>query len=113
MARPRKHADEANDAFAALAEPSRRRALELLAGGEKSVQDLARHFPMSLAAVSQHLHVLHGAGLVTRREDGRRRLYSLDRAGFASVRNWLDDIARFWDGALTRLAAHLEDEAKR
>jgi len=109
MARPRKHADETHDAFAALAEPSRRRALELLAGGEQSVQDLARHFPMSLAAVSQHLQVLPGAGLVTRREAGRRRLYAIDRAGLASVRDWLDDVARFWDGALDRLQRHLDD----
>src|SRR5262245_53530326 len=110
MSRPRKHEDEMPDAFGALAEPSRRRALELLAGGEKSVQELGQHFPMSLAAVSQHLQILHSAGLVKRREAGRRRLYSIDRAGLASVHNWLEGLSQFWNGALNRLEAHLDDD---
>ncbi|HEY7551928.1 MAG TPA: metalloregulator ArsR/SmtB family transcription factor [Hyphomicrobiaceae bacterium] len=109
MSRPRKHVDEAPDVFDALADRSRRRALELLAAGEKSVQDLTDHFPMSLAAVSQHLQVLHAAGLVKRREVGRRRLYAINRDGLVSARDWIESLARFWDGALDRLERHLDN----
>jgi DNA-binding transcriptional ArsR family regulator len=112
MSRPRKREDEPPDAFVALAEPSRRRALELLAAGEKSVQELGRHFPMSLAAVSQHLQVLHSAGLVKRREAGRQRLYSIDRAGLDSVGSWIETLAQFWTEALDRLEAHLDDDTR-
>jgi DNA-binding transcriptional ArsR family regulator len=101
--------DDARDVFEALADRSRRRTLELLAAGEKSVQDLADHFPMSLAAVSQHLQVLHAAGLVKRREVGRRRLYAIDRDGLASARDWIEGLARFWDGALDRLEQHVDN----
>jgi DNA-binding transcriptional ArsR family regulator len=113
MSRPRKRVSEPHDAFSAIAEPSRRRALELLAGGEKSVQDLARHFPVSLAAISQHLQVLHAAGLVKRRELGRQRLYAVNYSGLDQVRNWLEDLARFWEGALARLEAHLDEDTRR
>jgi DNA-binding transcriptional ArsR family regulator len=109
MARPRRQVDDARDVFVALADRSRRRALELLAAGEKSVQDLADHFPMSLAAVSQHLQVLHAAGLVKRREVGRRRLYAINRDGLASASDWIEGLARFWGGALDRLERHLDD----
>src|SRR5262245_59000428 len=103
MTRPRKHVDDTRDVFGALAQPSHRRALDLLHAGEKSVQDLADHFPVSLAAVSQHLQVLHAAGLVKRRDVGRRRLYAIDRDGLVSARDWIESLARFWDGALDRL----------
>ncbi|MBX9592000.1 MAG: metalloregulator ArsR/SmtB family transcription factor [Hyphomonadaceae bacterium] len=112
MARPRRRADETRDVFEALADSNRRRALELLAGGEKSVQDLADHFPMSLAAVSQHLQVLHSAGIVKRREAGRRRYYAIDPSGVVSVQAWLAGLVRFWDGALERLQTHLDDQAR-
>lgn len=109
MTRPRKQVDDARDVFGALADRRRRRALELLAAGEKSVQDLADHFPMSLAAVSQHLQVLHTAGLVKRREVGRRRLYAINRDGLVSARDWIEGLARFWDDALDRLERHLDN----
>lgn len=112
MSRPRRRADEGRDVFEALADPNRRRALELLSAGEKSVQDLADHFPVSLAAVSQHLQVLHAAGIVKRREAGRRRLYAIDRTGLAPAQAWLDGIARFWDEALDRLETHLDDKTR-
>jgi DNA-binding transcriptional ArsR family regulator len=67
---------------------------------------------MSMAAVSQHLQVLHAAGLVQRREAGRRRLYAIDRAGIASVHGWLENLARFWSGALDRLERHLDDDSR-
>ena len=111
MPRPRKRSQQTRDAFGALADPHRRRALELLSSGEKSVQDLAKHFPMSLAAVSQHLQVLHAAGVVKRREAGRQRLYAIDRAGLASAHSWLAGLLHFWEGALDRLEANLDQDS--
>lgn len=112
MVRPRKQAADRGDVFHALADPTRRRVLELLSAGEQSVQDLAGHFPSSFAAVSQHLQTLHDAGLVQRREAGRRRLYTIDRAGLAGARAWIDGLAGFWDDAIDRLEAHLDDDER-
>lgn len=113
MARPHKQATDTGDVFQALADPHRRQMLAYLAAGERGVQDVAGQFPISLAAVSQHLQILHQAGLVTRREAGRRRLYCVDPAGLAAVRTWIDGLARFWESAIDRLEAHLDDDAGR
>ena len=107
MTRPQKREAE-YDVFHALGDAKRRRMLELLADREHDVQQMAGHFKISLAAVSQHLQVLHEAKLVRRQEAGRRRIYAIDPAGLTSARNWLDDVAKFWTEALDRLEAHLE-----
>ena len=79
--------------FGALGDPVRRRILELLADGEQSVGTLvtalATQRPISQPAVSQHLRVLHDAGLVRVRADGTRRLYALDPDGLAGAGDWL------------------------
>jgi DNA-binding transcriptional ArsR family regulator len=72
---------------------------ELLRSGPRSVGELAAELPVSRPAVSQHLRVLEGAGLVTHRKDGTRHLYELDGAGVAELRVWVDG---FWDEALAR-----------
>lgn len=109
MARPHKPTTDSGDVFQALADPNRRRLLAYLAAGERGVQDVAGNFPISIAAVSQHLQILHTAGLVRRREAGRQRLYSVDPAGLDTVRAWIDGLARFWEAAVDRLEAHLDD----
>lgn len=80
--------------MAALGDPVRRAILQLLAEGEQPVgavvEALAAVRPISRPAISQHLTVLRGAGLVTMRAEGNRRLYALDPAGIAAVRAWLD-----------------------
>src|SRR5215216_3403981 len=76
--------------FAALADPTRRQVFEKLRDGPLAVVDLARGLPVSRPAVSQHLKVLKEAGLVRDRQEGRRRLYSLDPQGLAQLRGWLD-----------------------
>ena len=112
MARPRKLPTDHGDAFQALADPTRRRLLETLnATGEHSVQDLADQFPVSFAAISQHLRILHDAGLLKRREAGRHRLYTVDPAGFEPVRAWVEGLAQFWDSAVDRLERHLDEAA--
>jgi DNA-binding transcriptional ArsR family regulator len=90
-----------------LADPTRRSIFERLADGPQAVGDLARHFPVSRPAVSQHLRALKDAGLVRDRPDGRRRVYAVDPKGVGEVRAWLDDL---WDRALTAFAAAVEEE---
>jgi len=79
------------NALDALADPTRRRIVELLADDERSAGEIASHFPTSRPGVSRHLRVLHDAGLVRVREDGRRRLYSLDPAPLAELNAWLEN----------------------
>ena len=83
--------------FSALADPTRRAIFERLARGPSAVGDLAREFPVSRPAVSQHLRVLKDAGLVTDRRDGNRRLYAVDPRGVEAMRAYFDS---FWSDAL-------------
>jgi DNA-binding transcriptional ArsR family regulator len=82
----------------ALGDPTRRAVLEVLRGGARPVGEIARHLPVSRPAVSQHLRVLKEAGLVRDRQDGARRLYSVDAAGLSALREYLET---YWDTALT------------
>ena len=88
-----------------LHDPTRRRVLELLRGGERSVGELTEQLPVSQPAVSQHLGVLKSAGLVTVRPVGTRRLYRVDPDGLSAVRAWVDS---FWDDALAAFVEHAE-----
>jgi DNA-binding transcriptional ArsR family regulator len=97
-----------NRTFAALADPTRRRILEHLAGGERCVTDLARPYRMSLPAVSKHLRVLENAGLVRRRRDGRVHCLKLDAAPMKQASQWIDDYRRFWEESLDRLEEYLQ-----
>src|SRR5580704_14528433 len=94
-----------NAAFAALADPTRRRVLERLASGPRAVGEIAAGLPVSRPAVSQHLKVLKDAGLVSDRAMGARRIYAIDPAGLGPMRAWLD---QFWDQALAAFAAEFE-----
>lgn len=95
------------DALSAAAEPTRRRLLQLLATGPRTVSDLAEQFTVTRPAISQHLAVLADAGLVTVRKDGRQRLYSVVPAGIARLRAEID---RFWS---TELDLLVDDATKR
>lgn len=93
-------------AFQAIAEPSRRRILEILADADElSSGEIAAHFTQTAAAVSQHLGVLEHARLVSIRREGTRRLYRLRPDGFLELRGYLE---RFWTRALGRLKAAVE-----
>ena len=84
----------------ALGDPTRRRVLELVReGGQSPVGVIAEAMPVSRPAVSQHLRVLEGAGLVTCVKQGTRHLYAVQPDGLAVLRLWLDG---FWDEALLR-----------
>jgi DNA-binding transcriptional ArsR family regulator len=93
--------------FSALAEPTRRAIFERLAAGPRSVGELAAELPVSRPAVSQHLKVLKGAGLVDDRAQGTRRLYRVDPEGVGAMRDYLDG---FWDQALTAFKTAVEEE---
>jgi DNA-binding transcriptional ArsR family regulator len=78
--------------FAALADPTRRRIVEMLAARELPAGEIARRFDMTAPAVSQHLKLLRDAGIVQVRRDAQRRIYALDPGGLAELDAWL---ARF------------------
>lgn len=83
------------DAFAAIADANRRYLLEELRRGPKTVNELAGGLPVSRPAVSQHLKALRDAGLVSVRNEGTRRVYRVEEAGFLKLNLWLD---QFWQG---------------
>jgi DNA-binding transcriptional ArsR family regulator len=94
-------------AFEAIAEPTRRRIVELLADGERSAGEIASHFSTSRPGISRHLRVLHEHGLVTARAEGTRRLYALDPAPLAEVDEWLERYRRFWPNRLDALETEI------
>ncbi len=98
------------DVFRAIADPNRRRILDLLAAGEAPAQELAARFDMSFAAVSQHLKVLLDAGLVARRAAGRSRIYRLTPERLRTVEEWAASYRKFWEAALDRLGEYLDSE---
>ncbi len=95
--------------FEVVAEPTRRRILDLLLTGERAVGELVAELAMSQPAVSRHLRVLRDAGLVATRTDAQRRLYRLDARPLAAVDEWLEPYRRLWAGRLDRLARHLDE----
>lgn len=95
--------------FAALADPTRRRILEHLAGGERCVTDLAKPHRMSLPAVSKHLRVLEQAGLVKRRRDGRVHSLKLEAKPMKEVQQWIEEYRRFWEESFDRLDDYLKE----
>ena len=93
--------------FSALADGTRRRIVELLARGERTAGELANEFSSTRPAVAHHLKVLREAGLVRRRVDAQRRVYSLDARGFGELEQWIATQRQFWDRHLDRLDARI------
>ncbi len=101
------------DRFDALADPTRRRIVELLAFGPRDAGSLAAEFEVSRPAVSRHLRVLREAGLVLARSEAQRRIYEIDGAGLDEVAAWVDRYRTYWADRLERLEqAALEQAAK-
>lgn len=98
------------DTFAALANPTRRKLLELLIESPHTAGDLAHEFELSRPAISEHLGVLRRAHLVRARLDGRERIYELDPAPLADVTDWLRPFEHYWRQQLSSLATHLNQE---
>jgi DNA-binding transcriptional ArsR family regulator len=91
------------NSLAAIADPTRRELLSLLAAGEIAAGDLADRFPVSRPAISRHLRVLREAGLVRSRTEGRRRLYALDPAPLRELDAWLEPYRDLWAQRLDAL----------
>jgi DNA-binding transcriptional ArsR family regulator len=96
-----------NRAFEALADPTRRHIIELLADGELTAGEIAERFPVSRPAISRHLRVLRESGLVRFREEAQRRVYALDAAPLAAVDAWLARYRSFWENRLDALETEL------
>jgi len=90
------------DPLSAAAEPTRRRILQLLAPRPRTVNEIAAEFPVTRSAVSQHLLVLEGVGLVTAEKVGRQRIYQVRPAGLRELQAEID---RFWTNELDQLVA--------
>ncbi|MGI6855441.1 ArsR/SmtB family transcription factor [Mesorhizobium sp. 1B3] len=104
------------DAFAAIADPTRRRLLERLAAGERSVTELTDGAGVTVAAISLHLQTLRRAGLVSRRVAGRQRYYRLEAAPLREITEWATRLSAFWEertNLLQELAEKIDAEADR
>jgi len=99
-------------ALAALADPTRQRIVEMLAGGALSSGEIAGRFTLSAPAVSQHLKTLKTAKLVQVHADKQRRIYELNPEGIAEVAAWVDRVRAFWNPKLDALEAALKKENK-
>jgi DNA-binding transcriptional ArsR family regulator len=97
--------------FAALADPTRRAAVEVLRGGPRRAGELADELGSTPAGISRHLKVLRESGLVVEEiaeEDARVRVYRLERDRFDALRTWVEDVEAFWTGQLASFKAHAE-----
>jgi DNA-binding transcriptional ArsR family regulator len=97
------------DVYQAVADPTRRRILDLLAESEHSVGELAEPFRMSRPAVSQHLKVLRDAGLVSEHKVGRQRIYSLEPQPLHEIELWMRSYRRFWQHKMRALGDYLDN----
>jgi DNA-binding transcriptional ArsR family regulator len=99
--------DALSSTLFALADPTRRGILARLATGDASVKELAEPYDMSLAAVSKHIKVLEGAGLVSRGKDAQWRPCHLEAEPLRAVSEWLADYQRFWSRSIDSLEDYL------
>jgi DNA-binding transcriptional ArsR family regulator len=98
--------------FEVMAEPNRRRILDLLRERERSVGELVKETKLSQPGISKHLRVLREAGLVEVRQKGQKRVYHLRAEPLAEIDNWLEPYRRFWSDKLDALEKHLNGEDK-
>jgi DNA-binding transcriptional ArsR family regulator len=94
--------------YEAIAEPNRRRIIELVGEGERTAGDLVDALEISQPGVSKHLRVLREAGLVSVRKDAQRRVYKLKPEKLAELDDWLRPYRKFWSERLDALDAHLK-----
>jgi len=105
-ASPAKH-----DVFQAIADPTRRKLLELLSEQEMAVTAISSHFPISRTAVSKHLRILSEAGLVKEQKIGRETRYRMQPEPLRELQSWLAYYERFWENKLHALKRLVEDDA--
>src|SRR5262245_28962479 len=101
--------DRLSATFSALADPTRRAILARLVQGEATVNELAAPFEITLPAVSRHLKVLEGAGLMSRGREAQWRPCKLEPDRLKAVDDWLAVYRRFWEQSFDKMAAYLEE----
>jgi DNA-binding transcriptional ArsR family regulator len=97
-----------SDVFNAIAEPQRRTILELLAGDERSVSDIADALELAQPSVSKHLRVLRDVGLVWARRAGKRVMYRTNATGLMPLHEWAGTFERYWRAQLTQIKERAE-----
>jgi DNA-binding transcriptional ArsR family regulator len=97
------------DAFNAVAEPRRRQILDVLAGGERPVNDLVEQLGLAQPLVSKHLRVLRTVGLVDVRDEGRQRIYRLNGRSLKPIHDWVKNYEQAWTERFDRLDVVLEE----
>ena len=101
--------DTLSTTLSALADPTRRAILARLAEGEATVNELARPFAISLPAVSRHLKVLEGAGLISRGREAQWRPCRLEAGALKDLDGWLERYRRFWSGSFDKMDAYIAE----
>lgn len=102
-----------HDVFQAIADPTRREVLRLLAAKELPISEIASHFPISRTAIAKHLHILSEAELVSGRKVGREKRYRLQPEPLKELKDWLSFYEQFWNNKLSMLKYVVENEADK
>lgn len=97
-----------HDVFQAIADPTRRKMLQLLANTELPISEITKQFPISRTAVNKHLQVLLEAGLVCNQRVGRENRYKLNPQPLTEIRNWLIFFEQYWDERILALKEYVE-----
>jgi DNA-binding transcriptional ArsR family regulator len=103
---------EKHDVFQAIADPTRREVLRLLAEKELPISQITSHFPMSRTAIAKHLHILSEAELVSGRKVGREKIYRLQPEPLAELKQWLSFYEQFWNIKLLMLKHVVENDGE-
>jgi DNA-binding transcriptional ArsR family regulator len=109
IVQPMARAATTTDAFNAVAEPRRRQILDLLAQGEKPVNDLVERLRVAQPVVSKHLRVLRQVGLVEARDEGRQRIYSLNGHRLKPIHDWVQSYERTWSERFDQLESVVKE----
>ncbi|MFF2589753.1 ArsR/SmtB family transcription factor [Peribacillus butanolivorans] len=103
---------EKHDVFQAIADPTRRKVLQLLAEGDLPISEITSHFSMSRTAIAKHLHILSEAELVSGRKVGREKRFRLQPEPLAELKQWLSFYDQFWDNKLSILKHVIENSGE-
>ncbi|MFD1738042.1 ArsR/SmtB family transcription factor [Bacillus salitolerans] len=99
-----------HDVFQAIADPTRREVLRLLANDKLAISEITAHFPISRTAIAKHLHVLSEANLVYGKKVGREKIYQLQPEPLTEVKQWLSYYEQFWNNKLSILKHVVEND---
>lgn len=99
-----------HDVFQAIADPTRREVLRLLAEKKRPISEITSHFSISRTAIAKHLHILSEANLVSGKKEGREKIYQLHSEPLTEIKQWLAFYEQFWSNKLSVLKYLVENE---